>query len=146
MESLAYCQQNKGLIINAWCIMTNHMHLIGSAKEGFRLSDIIRDFKKFTAKTIINSMANELESRRDWMLYRFEYAGKFKNRISKYKFWRDDNHAVLLDSNKMMEPRLDYVHDNPVDAMIVDQPEDYLFSSARDYAGQKSLLEIEFIE
>ena len=56
--SLAYCQQNRGLIINAWCIMTNHMHLIGSAKEGFRLSDIIRDFKKFTAKTIINRMVN----------------------------------------------------------------------------------------
>jgi REP element-mobilizing transposase RayT len=126
--------------------MSNHLHLICRAKDNFRLSEILRDFKKFTAKKIIERIINEPESRREWMLYRFEYNGKFKKRISKYKYWKDDNHAILLDDNKMMDQRLDYIHNNPVEAGIVDEPKHYVFSSARDYAGVKGLIEVEFIE
>jgi hypothetical protein len=61
-------------------------------------------------------------------------------------FWKKDNHAILLDTNKMMQQRLDYLHNNPVEAGIVDEPEHYIFSSARDYAGKKGLLDVEFIE
>jgi putative transposase len=46
LESLKYCQKEKGLIIYAWCIMSNHVHLITSAKEGFIISGIVRDFAK----------------------------------------------------------------------------------------------------
>jgi putative transposase len=53
VDSLNYCIENKGLTVHAWCLMTNHLHLIARAIEGYRLSDIIRDFKKFTAKKII---------------------------------------------------------------------------------------------
>jgi REP element-mobilizing transposase RayT len=48
LESLRYCQKEKGLLIHAWCIMSNHLHLIVSVKEGGNLSDVLRDFKKFT--------------------------------------------------------------------------------------------------
>jgi putative transposase len=126
--------------------MSSHLHFIGQAKEGYRLSDIIRDFKKFTAKKIIARTINEPESRREWILYRFEYAAKYKKQNVKYMFWKKDNHAILLDNNKMMQQRLDYLHYNPVEAGIVDEPEQYVFSSARDYAGQKGLLDVEFIE
>jgi REP element-mobilizing transposase RayT len=146
VKSLKFCQENKGLIIYAWCLMTNHVHLICSAREGHRISDIIRDFKKFTAKSLLSLVEGEGESRRDWMLYRFEYAGKFDKRITKYKFWRESNHAVYLETNEMMQQRLDYIHENPVKAMIVENPEEYLFSSARNYAGLDGLLDVEFIE
>ena len=75
IESLKYCMQHKGLIVYAYCIMSNHMHLIVRAKEGFELSAIIRDFKKYTAKRIINKIVEDNESRKEWMLYRFEYNG-----------------------------------------------------------------------
>jgi putative transposase len=39
VESLRHCQQQKGLILHAWCIMSNHVHLLASAKEN-NLSDI----------------------------------------------------------------------------------------------------------
>ncbi|WP_229217133.1 transposase [Dyadobacter luteus] len=52
VEALRYCQNNKGLIIHGWCLMSNHLHMLTAAKEGFQLSDIIRDFKKFTSKRI----------------------------------------------------------------------------------------------
>ncbi|RJE73943.1 transposase [Reichenbachiella sp. MSK19-1] len=146
VESLSYCQSHKGLILYAWVVMSNHLHLIASAKEGYILSDIIRDFKKFTAKAIIAGVSTEPESRRDWMLYRFEFAGKFLKRIKKYKFWRDGNHAIVLDTNHLMEQKLHYIHHNPVEALIVSEPEHYIFSSARQYAGQVGLISCVLIE
>src|SRR5437773_3330153 len=68
VESIKYCQENKGLLVHAWCIMSNHVHLIASAVNE-DLSDILRDLKKYTSKQIIAAIEkNEHESRRDWML------------------------------------------------------------------------------
>lgn len=144
-ESLNYCIANKGLDVFAWCLMSNHLHLVCKANENSRISDIIRDFKKYTAKTIIEIIKTEPESRRDWMLYRFEFAGKFDNRISKYRFWQDTNHAIQLDSNELIDEKINYTHDNPVRAMIVGQQEDYLYSSARDYSGEKGLVNVQVV-
>ena len=49
LDSLRHCQNEKGLLLHAWCIMSNHLHMIVSGKEG-SLSDILCDFKKFTSK------------------------------------------------------------------------------------------------
>ena len=65
LDSLRFCQAEKGLVLHAWCLMTNHLHLIGSAKNE-DLSDILRDFKKFTSKQIIEAIINnKQESRKD---------------------------------------------------------------------------------
>ena len=148
VDSLNYCVQEKGLIIYAWVIMSNHVHVIWQAKEGFQLSPIIRDFKKFIAKKIISLIENENESRKVWMLKKFEFAGKRLKRISKYKFWKDDNHAIFLDPfwPEMIDQKLDYIHNNPVKAMLVDEPYHYIFSSAIDYYGDKGLVEIELLK
>lgn len=76
VDSLNYCIANKGLEVYCWCLMSNHLHLIASAKEEGNLSDILRDFKKFTSKAIVNAIKEVPESRRDWMLNLFWYAGK----------------------------------------------------------------------
>ncbi|HET8858376.1 REP-associated tyrosine transposase [Marivirga sp.] len=144
VNSLNYCIKEKGLNVHAWCLMSNHIHLIVSAREGFRLSDIIRDFKKFTAKRIIKMMESEPESRRDWMLQQFIFAGSKLKRIKKYKFWKDDNHAIEL-SSKMMEGRINYVHQNPVESLIVGNAKDYLYSSARDYSDGNGFVIISFL-
>ncbi len=146
-DSMNYCIDKKGLIIYAWVIMSSHVHILWQAKEGFRLSDIIRDFKKFTAKKILSLIETEPESRRVWLLRKFEYAGSRVKRVSKYKFWKDSNHAILLEPNlvRMIDQKLNYIHDNPVNAMIVDNPEDYILSSARDYGGEKGYVEIDFL-
>ena len=69
LDSLRFCQDNKGLCIYGWVIMSNHIHMICSCKDGFELSDTLRDFKKYTSTTIVNAIENnEQESRRNWML------------------------------------------------------------------------------
>lgn len=133
IESLQYCQQHKGLEIYAYCIMPSHMHMIIAAKKGFDLSNTVRDFKKFTSKKLINSIKAIEESRRDWLLDKFSFAGRNKNRIQQYKVWQDGSHAKVLQSNDFMMQKLEYIHNNPVAAMIVDSPENYVFSSAKTY-------------
>ncbi len=71
LDSFKYCQKEKGLILYAYVIMTNHIHLIAKASEGFILSDIIRDFKKFTHHTMMPIIQSDKESRRLWMLHQF---------------------------------------------------------------------------
>lgn len=80
------------------------------------------------------------------MLNHFAFAGKHLKRIKHYKFWKDDNHAIELSSNYLMDQKLNYIHMNPVAAQLVDEPEWYVFSSARDYSGIKGLVQIEFME
>ena len=143
VDSLNYCIEKKGLEVFAWCLMSNHLHLIARAKDGFRLSDIIRDFKKFTAKKIIEMIQEGPESRKEWLLYRFEFAGKFDHRIKNYKVWQDTSHPILLESNGLIEQRINYIHQNPVRALIVENESDYLFSSAVDFEGTNGLVKIE---
>ena len=65
LDSLRYCINNKGLKVHAWCIMSNHLHLILSAPDG-DLSGIIRVFKKFTSKAIIQEIeTSKTESRKN---------------------------------------------------------------------------------
>lgn len=120
------------------------MHLIISAK-GKPLESIMRDLKKHLAKTIIRELDLINESRKEWLLRAFVKAGSNLKRVSKYKVWQDGNHPKHLMSSKFMLEKLDYLHYNPVEAEIVDEPEHYLYSSARDYAGRRGLIEVELL-
>ncbi len=142
-DSFDYCRKNKGLELFAYVIMTNHIHLIADAKEGFILSDIVRDFKKFTSNNLLDMISLPSESRSSWMLKRFEFAAKSHKRNSDYQLWTHENHAVELYSQRFIRQKMDYIHLNPVRAGIVEKPEDYLFSSARNYANLPVKLEID---
>ena len=145
VDSLKHCQKEKGLIINAWCLMPSHLHLIIRTSKT-PLPDIMRDFKKFTAKEIIKIIKRIHESRKEWMLEMFSDVADGLKRIKNYKVWQDGNHPELLFSNDFLQQKLDYVHMNPVVAEFVDEPEYYWYSSARDYyTKQKGLLEVELL-
>ena len=142
IESLKYSQKNKGLEIFAYVVMSNHVHLIVRS-DTENLSQTIGDIKKFTSKKIINSIIEEPESRREWLLFMFERAAKKHKRNKKYQLWTHENHAIHLYSDKFIKERLMYIHDNPVKAGIVEKAEDYLYSSARNYASMDAILNIE---
>ena len=102
--------------------------------------DILRDYKKFTSKAILKAVTeNFSESRKEWLLKQFEtHEGN--------RFWRADNQPVELWSNAVIAQKLNYIHQNPVDEGLVFRAEDYVYSSAIDYAGGKGLLDIFVIE
>jgi putative transposase len=142
VDSLKYCQEYKGLEVYAWVLMSNHLHLIAKATGRYSLSEILRDFKKFTAKAIIHLINEDIESRKAWMLNRFEFNAKYHKRVEVYKFWQDGNHAEIISSPERFYEKLNYIHNNPVKQMIVSAAEDYLHSSARNYAGSSTLIDI----
>lgn len=141
-DSLYYCITCKGLEVYAWVLMSNHAHLVAAAQQGFKLSDIMRDMKKYTSKKIVGEIQIANESRREWMLYRFEYSGKFDPKIKNYRFWQEGNFPRECISDKMLRQKIDYVHENPVRAGIVSAAHHYLHSSAMDYAGEKGLIPV----
>ncbi|MBD3723807.1 MAG: transposase [Flavobacteriaceae bacterium] len=146
IEALKYCQENKGSEIYAYCIMSSHIHLLCKGTNGFVLSDIIRDFKKFTAKKIIQTILIEPESRREWMLEFFKKSCEHLRRNQEYKVWQNGYHAEQIYSNSFIKQKIEYIHNNPVKDKIVSNPEDYYFSSARNYAGLENDLEVVTIE
>ncbi len=76
------------------------------------------------------------------MLDRFEFAGRYNPKIKHLKFWQDGNHPVELFSPEFTKQKLDYIHNNPVEEMFVAEPQEYLFSSARNYAGMDGLIDV----
>ena len=144
LDSLQYCQKNKGLLIHAWVLMHSHLHLIISS-EGEPLQDILRDFKKHTSKQIVRTIEEINESRKEWLFRAFSKAAQDIKRVKNYKVWQDGNKPILLQTNEMLDGRLHYIHQNPVEAELVNEPEYYWYSSARDYAGEKGLLEVSML-
>ena len=145
VDALNYCVETKGLKIYRWCLMSNHLHMIAGASEETTLSDILRDFKKYTSKEIIHTIKAIPESRQDWLINLFWYTGKNNKKIKFYKVWQDGNDAKEINSADFLDQKMEYIHLNPVRAEIVMDPTDYLYSSAVDYSGSKGLVSIEFV-
>ena len=148
LDSLKYCIEEKGLVVYAYVVMSNHVHLIAqSASETQTLSDIMRDFKSFTAKQIKKSIEDVQtgESRREWLKYLFGYFARGNQRNRTFQFWQSDNHPIELWSPRVIEQKLAYIHWNPVEAKIVASPSHYLYSSASNYFVGTDLLEVQVI-
>ena len=147
LDSIRHCQKEKGLVVHAWVIMTNHVHMIISKNSLRVLPDIMRDLKKFTAyKNIGAIMESPQESRREWMFKLFKQAGENNSNNTNCQFWQQDNHPIELTDATMQEQRLNYIHENPVRAGFVYKAEDYVYSSACDYGGTKGLLDLLLLE
>ncbi|NOQ76031.1 MAG: hypothetical protein GQ574_28755 [Crocinitomix sp.] len=61
--------------------------------------------------------------------------------VDKHQFWRHDNHPIEIWSNKVISEKIRYIHNNPMEAGLVFRPEEYMYSSAIDYSGEKGLLD-----
>lgn len=139
-----YCIKNKGVTIFSWVLMSNHLHLVAKVEEPLMLSNFLRDFKRFTSIEISSLIKKIPESRRYWLLDQFSFEARRTKRAEYFKIWKDGNHAIWLGDIDILE-KVDYIHQNPVKAEIVDEAEDYVYSSARDYAGVKGLVNVSCI-
>jgi putative transposase len=149
LESVKYCQKNKGLEVYAYCIMTSHIHLIIGSQGTMPLQGIIRDLKAFTSRSIRIILENDFqvhESRREWMLRRMYTAGKYNSNNIDFQFWQQYSQPVELSSPLLVDQKLEYIHLNPVAAGFVDSPEAWAYSSARDYYGvSKGFIELTYL-
>ena len=138
LKSIKYCQDNKGLEVYGYCILSSHVHLIVRAGEKDLLENVLRDLKRYTSKCfhdLLLSQHTNYESRKRWLLKLFQDKD---NRT--FQFWQAGNQPIELWSDEVFYQKLDYIHLNPVAAGLVNQPEEWRYSSAIDYAGKQGLV------
>ena len=146
IESWKYCIANKGMELYGWCIMTNHIHMI-IGTHGEKLERIMQNMKRHSSEMLRGEIRNHKgESRKEWMLLLMKRAGVNNSNNKDFQLWQQDNHPIELYNSKIAWQKLNYIHDNPVKAYIVEKAEDYLYSSARNYLGMKGLIEISLLE
>ena len=119
--------------------------LRASRAKNSNLSNVMRDFKKFTSTTLIEKVRLGNESRKSWMLKLFEQGGEKQKKKSANQLWQYNNHAEEVYSPKFTLSKIKYIHNNPVEEGYVEFPEQYYYSSARDYAGLKGPVKVSVI-
>ncbi len=142
-NSVSYCRAQKGMQLYAYCFMPSHVHMIfRSINE--KPMELLRDFKKHTSKKMIETIANNSqESRREWLLWMLERAGKKSGNVEQYQFWQHHNQPIELWSSKVIKQKIDDFHNNPVISSLVAEPIHYKYSSARNYQDDNSILQID---
>ena len=138
--SLIFCRQQKGLRLHAYVILDNHLHLLVSSDN---LSQVIQDFKRHTAREIL---AVARQENKLWLLKQLEFLKGVHKSESQHQVWQEGFHPQAITTEDMLRQKMDYIHYNPVRAGLVDRPEDWRYSSARNYFGQDGVLEIDAIE
>jgi REP element-mobilizing transposase RayT len=130
IKNLQYCQNNEKLEIFAYVIMSNHIHMVCRRKD-HDLNEVLGRFKSFTAKEFKNEInSNPKESRKKWLQRLFKHFAILDSSFKEYRFWQRNNHPILISEYKMLEQKIDYIHENPVKAGIVTDAQYYKYSSA----------------
>ena len=146
IDSIKYCQKEKGLIVYAWVILSSHVHMIIGTKDK-EMQNILRDLKSYTSRKLREEIqVHPQESRKEWLVWMFERAGKKNGNNKNWQLWQQDNQPIELWDNYMIDNKLIYLHQNPVVAGIVKNAEDYIYSSAADYAEQKGEIDVELLQ
>lgn len=144
-KSLEYCCKYKGMCLFAYCIMPSHLHLIfndGDSNPG----KLLKEFKIYSSKKIQNMIEeNPQESRKEWLLWMMERAGKMNSNVKYRQFWQQNNQPIELWSNNVITEKLNYIHNNPVEAGFVEEVHHWKYSSAKNYAGEKGQIEVELL-
>ena len=144
-DSMRYCMVNKGMVIYGYVIMSNHVHMILlSEKEA--LSDLIRDFKKYTSKKIVEEVSLKNDRRSEWMMSVFRKNANRHSRNSEFQLWKYGNHPEEIYSEKFLWTKLDYIHLNPVRAGIVKKASSYTCSSAGNYVYGRGPVDVTLVD
>jgi REP element-mobilizing transposase RayT len=132
LDSLNFLRTGKHTQLNAFVVMPSHIHAILLPDEGINLSDVIRDFKRFTSRTI----SKEVEKQNEIEFLRVFEKARQENRaqdISTYQVWQEGSYPEAIFTEKFAKQKIDYIHLNPVRAGMVETAEEWPYSSARAY-------------
>ena len=116
--------------IFAFVIMSNHFHIIWQLRDRYELSQVQHSILSFTAKSYLHHLKVY-----DTILLNKFYVNK-SDRL--YQFWQRDPLSIGLRNDKIINQKMNYIHENPTRARIVKNPEDFMFSSFRSYMDNDS--------
>jgi REP element-mobilizing transposase RayT len=120
--------------------MPNHVHTILGANNG-NISNILRDYKQYTSRKITETLRQRGKVQ---ILSLFKSAAKHAGRSNQYKVWQSSSHPQLMDYDEKLFQKTEYIHHNPVRKGFVEDPENWAYSSARNYISNgASIIEIQ---
>lgn len=139
-SSFQFSQKKKQLKIYAFVFMDNHVHAILQHPQ---LSRIMQSIKSYTAFEILKQLK---EDKKVWALNVLQnYKLPHKNE-SRYQVWQEGFHPQLITDDDMLTQKIEYIHWNPVKRGFVDTPEAWRYSSARTFAGEQGVVEVDSLE
>ncbi len=118
---------HKGLELHAYVILDNHFHLVATATDS---SNVITALKKFTARQIVDQLKAD---NKKWVLTELAFFKKKYKTLSDYQVWQEGSHPQMIVSDNILIQKIEYIHNNPVKRGLVDKPEHWRYSSARNY-------------
>lgn len=140
IDSFKFCQNNKGFLLYEYVILTNHIHIIASAEENYKLSQIISDFKKHTTRKILESLK---EDNRCYILNLINNSF-YKKKGYNNQIWQRENYPEPIVSEKFLLIKIKYMYDNVLKKAYVDKAENWLYSSARNrILGDNSIIKLD---
>lgn len=127
IKSLKFLKEEGSIVIYAFVIMPNHIHLIWQIQDGYKQDNIQMRFLKFTAQ----QMKFKLIDTNDPRLNQFVVNAKDRN----YQFWQRNSLSIDLWTHDVFMQKMDYIHNNPLQEKwrLAEFPEDYKYSSAKFY-------------
>jgi len=137
LDSWRWLQQNEDFRLHGYVILENHLHLVARSSD---ISGTIKRFKSYTARAILDHLRDRNVRGLLDLMALFKRAHKTE---STYQFWEEGSHPQRIESEAVMRQKLDYIHQNPVKRGFVDLPEHWRCSSARNYAGQPGLIDVD---
>lgn len=134
LDSFHHLRTTGKIKIFVFVIMPNHIHIIALFSKEYTISDVMRDFKKFTARQIYRHYQAEGNEK---VLVILRTEGQKVNQ--EYKIWEDDYDARDIFSVPFLQQKMDYIHQNPCQPQwkLVESPEQYLWSTASFYLDGK---------
>ena len=137
LECFRYLQEHDNLKIYSYVILENHLHLVASSDD---ISKTMKKFKSYTAKKLLELLEKE---NIHTILEQLAFYKKAHKKMTTYQVWQEGMQAKLIQNEKMMIQKIEYIHNNPIKRGYVDVAWHWRYSSARDYEGEKGLLDIE---
>lgn len=139
IDSLKYMINENHVELFAYVIMPSHVHLVLYVPVGESVINCMRNFKRYTSGEITKLVQQE---KRKYLLERLIENAVF-SRAQKHKVWMDRFDDLIITTERMMGIKINYIHNNPVKAGLVEKPEDWEFSSVRNYClNDHSLIRI----
>jgi REP element-mobilizing transposase RayT len=132
LDALSYLRTDKNTQLNAFVIMSTHLHAILWPEIGISLSDVTRDFKRFTSRKISREADHQGATKFIEAFKKARNANRAQD-ISTYQVWQEGSHPEAIFTEKFVRQKMDYIHMNPVRAGLVEAATEWPFSSARAY-------------
>ena len=142
LDTFQFYREQRNLKIYGYVIMPNHLHLLWHSQT-HELSAIVRDFKRWTCRKIIDYVQEVGESRREWMIPVFAEAGRKNPDNEIHQVWIGGSWPRRVYGSWFAWQKLDYIHWNPVKAGLVRRPEDYVYSSASNFVEGEGVFDVD---